>query len=557
MIDSVLFKKNSDCDDAAHAAVIGFPGMGKSLLVSQALLHSQQLQCDSLRNVFIMKLRGRGAVSVTEDIIMHSRSLGSRIGVSEASSAQELLENMKKYLSHVRFIAVIDDANSDGLQAAAKWIPRSKCRYCILLTSQQPASELGDIEAHHGKFRVLELNAFDDAASVALLVRMCSACGHLQEQSLRLLNAARFMGHLPLAIRLFGDWMRLRYVHCVKSLKDTRANFLSVSAAQATVSGEVFDAEAANRQFDAENIFEPILCAWEAHASIPSEVTSSSDRHVRGLVGTVCLSLQELQYISGHHFESCCKLIYILSFCRPSIAPWSLFLGHRGNSIPALESITTRESLQIIAGFLHRSGLVNIQCDNFVMHQLLQRVFRMQVPGQISDIVSIIDGRIGDEDVAAAAAYREYLPAAFHAVEEVMSVAEEQREWCVRMHCKIADLMCWLGGGELEVQIRTKLLKLDTAEPSTNSASLMTSLASALCRSGKHHEALPFLATSLEIRRRLLPPDHPHIGCAISSLAAVHLQLGKLDDAVRLEEDALEYRRRVLPPDHPDIYDSA
>jgi hypothetical protein len=65
MIDSVLFKKNSDCDDAAHAAVIGFPGMGKSLLVSQALLHSQQLQCDSLRNVFIMKLRGRGAVSVS------------------------------------------------------------------------------------------------------------------------------------------------------------------------------------------------------------------------------------------------------------------------------------------------------------------------------------------------------------------------------------------------------------------------------------------------------------------------------------------------------------
>ena len=58
---------------AAHVAVLGQQGMGKSLLASQAVLSMQKQLADAQREVYFLKLRGRGAVSMEEDRMTYAR----------------------------------------------------------------------------------------------------------------------------------------------------------------------------------------------------------------------------------------------------------------------------------------------------------------------------------------------------------------------------------------------------------------------------------------------------------------------------------------------------
>ena len=90
----------------ANIAVLGVPGMGKSLLVSHALLTMQKTHAEQQREVYFLKLRGRGAVSVEEDLVMHARSLGSKIGVAADSSPSDALTKFKDHLSRLRFVAI-------------------------------------------------------------------------------------------------------------------------------------------------------------------------------------------------------------------------------------------------------------------------------------------------------------------------------------------------------------------------------------------------------------------------------------------------------------------
>jgi tetratricopeptide (TPR) repeat protein len=81
----------------------------------------------------------------------------------------------------------------------------------------------------------------------------------------------------------------------------------------------------------------------------------------------------------------------------------------------------------------------------------------------------------------------------------------------------------------------------------------MYNLALAYGDLGRHEDALAMQESALEFRRRVLPPDHPYIGSSMSDLAATYDHLGRHEDALAMQESVLEFRRRVLPPDHPAI----
>lgn len=157
---------------ATRVAVLGLPGMGKSLLVSHAVLEMQHLHADLHRTLYFLKLRGRGASIVEEDLEMHARALGSKIAVAADSTPNDALVHLREYLSHLRFVAIIDDANADGLQAVAKWIPRSSACHAVLVTSQQPPEELSFVEASLGPFEKITLDQFTECSSVELLKLM-------------------------------------------------------------------------------------------------------------------------------------------------------------------------------------------------------------------------------------------------------------------------------------------------------------------------------------------------------------------------------------------------
>jgi len=95
--------------------------------------------------------------------------------------------------------------------------------------------------------------------------------------------------------------------------------------------------------------------------------------------------------------------------------------------------------------------------------------------------------------------------------------------------------------------ISTVMHAADTQEHAKPHAAVL------LSRFGRKFEALEIQEEVLELRRRILPEDHPDIASAMANLAASYRDLGRLDDAVKIEEEVLEMRRRILPEDHPDI----
>jgi len=100
----------------------------------------------------------------------------------------------------------------------------------------------------------------------------------------------------------------------------------------------------------------------------------------------------------------------------------------------------------------------------------------------------------------------------------------------------------------------------------------MHNLAVSYTALGRHQDALPLRQKTLEIRRRVFPENHPTIGVmcsvcscqsdftrsvlpvdAMSGLAVTYMKLRRFQDALVLQEKTLEIRRRVLPEDHPII----
>jgi hypothetical protein len=60
----------------------------------------------------------------------------------------------------------------------------------------------------------------------------------------------------------------------------------------------------------------------------------------------------------------------------------------------------------------------------------------------------------------------------------------------------------------------------------------------------------------LEFRRRVLPPDHPHIAVSLYNISLSYEQASDSSRALVCAREALAIRQATLPPDHPDLQDA-
>src|SRR5262245_46793170 len=74
-----------------------------------------------------------------------------------------------------------------------------------------------------------------------------------------------------------------------------------------------------------------------------------------------------------------------------------------------------------------------------------------------------------------------------------------------------------------------------------------------LRNAGKYDEALPYFESALEIRERILGPDHPDVSQAINGLAIIHYFKGEYSKAEPLHLRALAIQEKSLGPEHPDV----
>jgi non-specific serine/threonine protein kinase/serine/threonine-protein kinase len=80
----------------------------------------------------------------------------------------------------------------------------------------------------------------------------------------------------------------------------------------------------------------------------------------------------------------------------------------------------------------------------------------------------------------------------------------------------------------------------------------MNSLAIVLVKEGIYAEAEKLDRDTLEIRRRILGPEHPLTLSSTGNLADVLSSEGHLAEAEKLLRETLEVQRRVLGPEGPD-----
>ena len=69
---------------------------------------------------------------------------------------------------------------------------------------------------------------------------------------------------------------------------------------------------------------------------------------------------------------------------------------------------------------------------------------------------------------------------------------------------------------------------------------------------GDHSKALEFLLKALEIRERVLPPEHPALAQSYNNIGSTYAYMEDFPKAVEYLEKALAIMERVLPPGYPD-----
>ena len=76
---------------------------------------------------------------------------------------------------------------------------------------------------------------------------------------------------------------------------------------------------------------------------------------------------------------------------------------------------------------------------------------------------------------------------------------------------------------------------------------------SAYHNAGRYSEAEPLLKRSLEIREKVLGPEHPDVATSLNNLALLYCDQGRYSEAEPLLKRSIEIKEKVLGPEHPDV----
>ncbi len=298
----------------------GYPGLGKSAAAKQGLrlMQNKYLNNSCCNGVEIPSvIRGLGAAAVQEDLVRWGRELGSKIGVDPKAEPEAVLSLLKAFLEQARYVVLIDDADEAGLQEALKHVPPSQLQSALLVTSQKLKQDDMEkivfasgpsITLHKNSISICELQPFTDDECNQLMQRLCPCNSYapLYTHNAQLCAVYEKLTWLPLAVRLFGVWLRARYRAEMKARQNAAAAAVAFCEVTAGVA-----------------VAKELLVEW---ISVSDRIVlAPAFEHTRGLQGTVRLAIHLLKshplVAAGH------QLIAFLALCPQVQVPWSLFDG--------------------------------------------------------------------------------------------------------------------------------------------------------------------------------------------------------------------------------------
>ncbi|WP_290599505.1 tetratricopeptide repeat protein [Anabaena sp. AL93] len=97
------------------------------------------------------------------------------------------------------------------------------------------------------------------------------------------------------------------------------------------------------------------------------------------------------------------------------------------------------------------------------------------------------------------------------------------------------------------------ILKRQLGDDHPHVATSLNNLAALYKAQGRYNDAEPLYLQSLDIRKRQLGDDHPDVGTSLNNLAGLYESQGRYNDAEPLYSQSLDIRKRQLGDDHPDV----
>jgi hypothetical protein len=237
-------------------------------------------------------------------------ALHDKIGVGASASVDDVLGSdskpprLRHFLLHKRFVIVADDADTEGCSELLLHVPQSTQPCALVLTSQYGSDIIRQLEGSQrsGDLVRIQLQCFEPEVSMQLVDSVCSHDDYaLSRGSLLawLSQVLKELGQLPLAVRLFAEWLHQELAQ----------------AALQKIAVDVADLQARWAHEYANDVDEA--------AGVLGSVIGS-----RGLRATVRLALHNLQKLkSSEENEACRQLLGLLALCPPVQVPWSLFDG--------------------------------------------------------------------------------------------------------------------------------------------------------------------------------------------------------------------------------------
>jgi tetratricopeptide (TPR) repeat protein len=537
----------------------GISGVGKTCAAVAAIYQLQRVAQDDKCTILIQLISGHSAAAVRGEYVKFGRALSRRLRLDENTKDDEVIARLTSHLKHTRYAIFADDANEEGLAALMQLLPVSSEGCTVIATSRLMTEGDGKrVAAASGACEFLDEAVACFSSNDALeCLRACDVNSvFVSDPGVPSLLEQR-LGHLPLAIRVFATWLRNQ---------DASAGASDVLARWSTMQDRV--------------------------------LKESMPEHIRAVVGTVRLALDDLRREGSVYVEAGLQLLGMLTMCPPVGVSWSLFDG-RGVK-PLVDGVCSElqneDGLCAVALHLQQcTGLVQVDVAQrlFGMHVLVQdAVFaelssQQSVPLEASTLeddneLQVFDwlgqsGAAGSHIVSLVrrvcchVPVKEFLPlytdAAGVCVQVLDIIQRRQTDRSstlsrnslkpfVGMSMWAAGCLAWIGRHQEALSLRMQSLRHALRLLPSNDVHIalcMDNLASSYGYLGMHREAMELNKETLAMYQRILPEEHPDIATSMSNLASSYRHLGMYREAMELRKEAQAMLQRILPEEHPDI----
>ncbi|WP_392480246.1 tetratricopeptide repeat protein [Nostoc sp. C110] len=397
-----------------------------------------------------------------------------------------------------------------------------------------------------------ELNILKPLAAMKLLKTLV-ARERLQKEPWIARRICKFLGYLPLALELVGQYLDkmpgLSLETLLKRLEKKRVeheNVVNENSLMPDKDGVVEAFELSWEQLDENAKSFGCLLSLCALADIPLSIGTVEDDKKQELWEKAIADLLEL-----HLLQQKSQGIYHLN---PTIR--QLFQMKLEESGEADEAKTKFAAMMLEVAKLIPQQLTPEDIVNFIPH----------IP-HITEVATHLSQYVSDENLITLFTKLAW----FYQGQGLYQQAEPWLQQCVELtknrlgleHLDVAtslnnlaqlyDFTGRYSEAEPLYQQALELRKRLLGEEHTDVATTLSYLALLYESTGRYKEAEPLYQQALKLWKRLVGEEHPHVATTLNNLAALYCYTGRYSKAEPLLKKSLELRKRLLGDNHLDV----